>query len=190
MTPRPIKRMPSTFVKKVPHARPAPPAFQPVPSATPEKVATRATEAGSRQNLYVAARDLETWNRAEKLAQPDSLSGLVTSLLRRFVLQREAANDRIVVVLMDRDGIVTRKAFKGRELLPGFRSARTGGWYYAAQGSQGGIAAWWSRDERGPAGPFSTYADFDELSSDEWPDDFLSAVSAALGEEFAEEIQL
>ncbi len=190
-TPKPLKRLttsPHKVVKVPPHTRPQPPAFQPVPSvianASPEANAARAAGAGGRQNLYVAAKDQEIWNRAEKLAQPESLSGLVTGLLRRFVEQREAAKDRIVVESEDRDGNTIRKAFKGRMLVSEFR-----GELYAAQGANGGLALW--RDRRGEVRDFRTYESWeDAISEDGWAEDFLSAVSSALGEDYAEEIDL
>jgi hypothetical protein len=194
-TPKPLKRLtasPHKVVKIPPHARPQPPAFQPIPSviasASPEANASRVAAAGGRQNLYVAAKDQDTWNRAEKLAEPESLSSLVTGLLRRFVEQREAAKDRIVVEVEDPEGNVVRKAFKGRFLVSEFY-----GGLNAAQGAGGGIALWREHPGQG-VHEFVPYRSWEDIvlnnRDDYWPADFLSAVSSAMGEEYAEEIEL
>ena len=196
---KPIKRLPRSAFKdiKIPaYARPEPPAFQPVPSviadAMAEANASRAAGAGGRQNLYVAARDQETWNQAEKLAEPDSLSSLVTRLLRRYVNQLQTSKNRIVVDIETDDRYSVRKAFTGRHLVSAFPSGEVPGWWYAAQGAKGGLAAWIAMSEGDPAKSFRTYEDFDEFAADTeaWPGDFISAVSAALGEDYAEEIDL
>ena len=172
------------------HARPQVPAFQPVPSvianASPEANASRAAAVSGRQNLYVAARDQDIWSRAEKLAQPESLSGLVTKLLRRFVEQREAAKERIVIQLRDREGNVFRKAFRGRMLVTKFFV--NGAEYSAAQGANGGLALW--LETAGHVRDFKTYGSWEETTADEWQPEFLSAISSALGEDYVEEIDL
>jgi hypothetical protein len=186
------------------HARLQPPAFQPTPSqiesAAPKSNAARVAAAGSRQNLYVAGKDQDVWNRAEKLGEPESMSSLVVRLLRRFVLQREAAQERIVVDVTDHDGNTMRKGFKGRMLVSGFQDSRgpAGTQYHAAQGANGGLALWWTnRDDE--ARGFMTYESWDELvdriDPDEgddamWSQELLSVISAALGEEYIEEIHL
>jgi hypothetical protein len=154
------------------------------------------TKVSNRRNLYVREADREVWEKAERLA--GDLSPLVSSLLRRWVEQREAARDRIVVEVEDRDGNVTRKAFRGRMLVSEFRCADPEGAgvvFSAAQGAQGGLAAWSAKKGQGErAGCFFTYDSFEKMADDDWPEswpeDFLSAVSSALGEDYAEEIDL
>jgi hypothetical protein len=191
---KPLKQTtPVKVVKVRTHARLQPPAFQPIATAQAEANAIRVAGAGGRQNLYVAAKDQEVWNRAEKLAEPESLSSLVTRLLRRYVNQLDLARNRIVVDIEDDDQRSVRKAFKGRYLVSEFKSESARGALYAAQGAKGGIAVWWERSEGDAAKTFITYEDFDELAAgdeNEWPGDFISAVSAALGEDYAEEIDL
>ena len=156
-----------------------------------------------RRNLYVSDEDQSVWTRAEQLAQPQSLSALVTSLLRRYIEQRQAATDRIVVEIDDSNQAgTTRKAFRGRMLVRNFRSDETqimqGTLYFAAQGAKGGLALWDSDTLDGPTAALQTYDSFEEAEAEDWdtgramgwPRDFLSAISSALGEEYAEEIDL
>lgn len=77
-----------------------------------------------------------------------------------------------------------------RDLVSAFRSDGGSGSYYAAQGAKGGLAVWAAKSEDDPAENFRTYADFEEFAGDNWPGDFVSAVSAAMGEDYAEEIDL
>ncbi len=157
------------------------------------------TKVSNRRNLYVRDADLEVWRKAEELG--GDLSPLVSQLLRRYVDQREAAKDRIVVEIEDRDGNVTRKAFKGRMLIADFQTdnpeSDLGTRFLAAQGQNGGLALWTARDDK--AKSFLTYESFVDAEDEDfgspadgigWPRDFLSAVSSALGEEYAEEIDL
>jgi len=98
-----------------------------------------------------------------------------------------------VVAAKDHEDNITRKAFKGRMLVSDYLSddpaAMSGTRYYAAQGAGGGLALW-SQESDGYAGRFQTYGDLSVATSEDWPTDFLSAVSSALGEEYAEEIDL
>lgn len=146
-----------------------------------------------RRNLYVSAQDREIWERAEKLA-PESLSALVSELLRRYVAQREASRDRIVVDFEDQAGNRQRKAFKGRMLVSEFESAEPGVMagtkYSAAQGANGGLAIWYESGGAGGRGDFSTYVSIEEARAGSWPEDFIAAAAIALGEDYAEEIEL
>jgi hypothetical protein len=182
-------------VKLPAHARVQPPAFQPVPpqisNASPESNAARVAAAGGRQNLYVAARDQEIWDRAERLAVPESLSSLVTGLLRRYVNQLQMAKDRIVVDTQEYNEYPVRKAFTGRYLVRAFNSDQGTNSWYAAQGAKGGLAVWLETQKGRPAELFRIYPDFDAFAADSpMPRDLVSAVSAAMGEEYAEEIEL
>src|SRR5262245_49340404 len=150
------------------------------------------TRVSNRRNLYVRNEDLEVWEKAERMA--GDLSPLVSRLLRQYVEQREAATDRIVVEVEDREGNRSRKAFKGRMLVRGFQPDEPGalaGWeYFAAQGAKGGLALWAEKDLDGMTDSFHPYDSFAEAESAGWPPSFLSAISSALGEEWVEEIDL
>jgi len=194
-THKPLKRLPRSMVKVVK----APPGSAPVLPTVPPQVdraraeanAARVTAAGGRQNLYVAAKDQEVWERAEKLAAPESLSSLVTRLLRRHVNQLQLAKDRIVVDIEEFNDDTVRKAFTGRHLVSAFQSEQGTSFWFAAQGAKGGIAVWLETTEGDPAKLFRTYRDFDAFAADmPMPRDLVSAVSAAMGEEYAEEIEL
>jgi hypothetical protein len=147
--------------------------------------------AGGRQNLYVAARDQEIWDWAERLAVPESLSSLVTRLLRRYVNQLQTAKDRIVVETQEYNEYPVRKAFTGRYLVRAFGSDQGTSSWFAAQGAKGGLAVWLETQRGEPAKLFRTYPDFEAFAADApMPRDLVSAVSAALGDDFAEEIDL
>ena len=45
-----------------------------------------------RKNIYVRDEDQDVWERAEKLADGDSISAIVTEALRQFVLHREQSS--------------------------------------------------------------------------------------------------
>ena len=149
----------------------------------------------NRKNIYVRDADLAVWERAEQLAGAEPVSALISRLLDNYVTQREAVEGRIVVELQDRDGNVTRKAFRGRWLVEHFESGdpavMIGTQYFAAQGERGGLALWQQgrNDDYADARSFSTYGSLSEAAGD-GPQDFLSAVASALDEEYAEEIDL
>ena len=158
--------------------------------STPPAQRTEA-RATNRKNIYVRDSDLEVWDRAEQLAS-EPISALLASLLRNYVQQREMPTERIIVAVNDHDGATTRKAFRGRMLVsnysaddPTVRRTR----FYAAQGATGGLALWYQHGD-GYSGGFQTYADLGDATGKEWPLDFLSAVSLALSEGYAEEIDL
>ena len=145
----------------------------------------------NRKNIYVRDSDLEVWDRAEQLAS-EPISVLVTRLLSNYVQQREMPTDRIIVTVNGHDGTIARKAFRGRMLVsnysaddPPVRDTR----FYAAQGAAGGLALWYQHGD-GYSGGFQTYGDLGDATGKEWPLDFLSAVSLALSEGYAEEIDL
>lgn len=145
----------------------------------------------NRKNIYVRDADLEAWDRAEQLTS-EPISALVSRLLRNYVQQREMPTDRIIVAVNDHDGSIARKAFRGRMLVSNYSAddpAVRGTRFYAAQGAAGGLALWY-RHEDGYVGGFQTYGDLGEATGKEWPLDFLSAVSLALSEGYAEEIEL
>lgn len=146
----------------------------------------------NRKNIYVRDADLDVWERAERLAQ-EPISALVSRLLGNYVQQREAVTHRIVVAAKDQADNVTRKAFKGRMLVSDYVSgdppAMAHVRYHAAQGAGGSLALWYQESD-GHAGRFRTYDDLSAAMSEGWPTDFLSAASSALGEEYAEEIDL
>jgi hypothetical protein len=100
------------------------------------------------------------WEKADKMAG-DSLSGLVTSLLRRYVDQRDAASDRIVVEIEDREGNLIRKAFTGRTLvqdfLPDEPGTLAGYGYFAAQGARAASHAGLRRAHEDVTDSFQTY---------------------------------
>ena len=149
----------------------------------------------NRKNIYVRDADLAVWERAEQLAGAEPVSALISRLLDNYVTQREAVEGRIVVELQDRDGNVTRKAFRGRWLVEHFESGdpavMIGTQYFAAQGERGGLALWQQgrNDDYADARSFSTYGSLSEAAG-HGPQDFLSAVASALDEEYAEEIDL
>ncbi len=161
-------------------------------SAPPRPAEIRA----NRKNIYVRDDDLAVWERAEQLAGNESISALISRLLRNYVAQRETVEGRVVVELQDRDENVTRKAFTGRSLVEHFESGGTavtiGTEYFAAQGERGGLALWHQgrNDDYADARSFSTYSSLSEAADERWPEDFLSAVASALDEEYAEEIDL
>jgi hypothetical protein len=194
-TRKTLKRLPMSMVKVVK----APPGSVPVLPTVPPQVdraraeanAARVAAAGGRQNLYVAAKDQDVWERAEKLAAPESLSSLVTRLLRRHVNQLQVAKDRVVVDIEEYNDYTVRKAFVGRHLVSAFQSDQGTHSWYAAQGAKGGLAVWLETTEGDPAKLFRTYRDFDAFAADRsMPRDLVSAVSAAMGEQYAEEIDL
>jgi hypothetical protein len=107
-----------------------------------------------------------------------------------LVEQREAAAGRIVLEMHDSGGNVVRTAFKGRMLVSDY-----GAGLNAAQGARGGIALWVDRPGQGVwIYEFATYESWEDVilknGDGAWPADFLSAVSSAMGEEYAEEIDL
>ncbi len=116
---------------------------------------------------------------------------MVSRLLRNYVQQREIPTERIIVAVNGHDGTTARKAFKGRMLLSNFLAddpAVPGTRFYAAQGAAGGLALWYQHG--GNSGGFQTYGNLGNATGKEWPLDFLSAVSLALNEGCAEEIDL
>jgi hypothetical protein len=145
----------------------------------------------NRKNIYVRNADLEVWDQAEKLAS-EPISALVTRLLSNYVQQREMPTDRIIVAVNGPDGAIARKAFRGRMLVSNYSAddpAVRGTRFYAAQGATGGLALWYQHGDGYPGG-FQTYGDLGDTTGKEWPLDFLSAVSLALSEGYAEEIDL
>jgi hypothetical protein len=155
------------------------------PPARPADVPT------NRKNIYVRDADLEVWDRAEQFAS-EPISALVSRLLRNYVQQREMPTERIIVAVNDHDGTITRKAFRGRMLVSNYSAdnpAVRGTRFNAAQGAAGGLALWYQHED-GHSGGFQTYGDLGEAKGKEWPLDFLSAVSLALCEGYAEEIDL
>jgi hypothetical protein len=145
---------------------------------------------GRRRNVYLSAADRILWAEAEKLAEPQSMSGLVVALLRKFVEQRQASDERIVVEVTDADGNRVRKGFRGRMLVKNFAGRLNG-----AQGARGGLALW-AVETDGQVRFFDTYASWEDLlekdSQEEegWGEGFLSAISSALGEAYVEDIEL
>jgi hypothetical protein len=145
----------------------------------------------NRKNIYVRDSDLEVWDRAEQLAS-EPISALLSRLLSNYVQQREMPTERIIVAINDRDGTIARKVFKGRMLVSNYSAddpAMRGTRFYAAQGVAGRLALWYQHGD-GRAGGFQTYGDLGDATGKEWPLDFLSAVSSALSEGYAEEIDL
>lgn len=68
------------------------------------------------KTLYVKAEDLPVWEKAEELAGRQSMSALVTDLLRNWV--EEQGRNRVVLEVDDDDGRGRHKvAFYGRQLL-------------------------------------------------------------------------
>jgi hypothetical protein len=149
------------------------------------------TRPTNRKNIYVRDADLEVWDQAEKLAS-EPISALVTRLLGNYVRQREMPTDRIIVTVNGHDGTTARKAFRGRMLVSNYSAddpAVRGTRFYAAQGTAGGLALWYQHGD-GYSGGFQTYGGLSDATGKEWPLDFLSAVSLALSEGYAEEIDL
>jgi hypothetical protein len=145
----------------------------------------------NRKNIYVRDADLEVWDRAEQLAS-EPISALLTRLLRNYVQQRQMPTERIIVPINGHDGTIARKAFKGRMLVSNYSAddpAVRGTRFYAAQGAAGGLALWYLHGD-GYSGGLQTYGDLGGATRKEWPLDFLSAVSLALSEGYAEEIDL
>jgi hypothetical protein len=165
---------------------------QPRPACgTPQPPPADDARPTNRKNIYVRDADQEVWDRAEQLAS-EPISVLVTRLLSNYVEQREMPTERIIVAVNDHDGTVARKAFRGRTLVSNYSAddpAVRGTRFYAAQGAAGGLALWYQHGD-GYSGGFQTYDDLSDARGKEWPLDFLSAVSLALSEGYAEEIDL
>jgi hypothetical protein len=145
----------------------------------------------NRKNVYIRDSDLEVWNRAEQLAS-EPISALLTRLLGNYVQQREMPTERIVVAVNGHDGTIARKAFRGRMLVSNYPAddpAMRGTRFYAAQGAAGGLALWYQHGD-GYLGGFQTYGGLGDATDKEWPPDFLSAISLALSEGYADEIDL
>lgn len=161
------------------------------------------------KNVYVKEEDLEMWQRAEKLA-PDSVSALVSRLLREWVENREKTVDpqgmgRIVVSHhLDDDGTVVKKAFRGRMLLSDFASDYPGDawqfvggrfcnhntWFAAATAS--GSYVVWTVDDQGNREHFETYDSIDDMEDEgrEVPSDVIAAIASAAGEEYVQELDI
>jgi hypothetical protein len=177
------ERTPRGIINRILDSTPQPP-----PAEPPLADDARPT---NRKNIYVRDADLEVWDRAEQLAR-EPISTLVTRLLSNYVQQREMPTERIIVAVNGHDDTVARKAFRGRMLVTNYSAddpAVRGTRFYAAQGAAGRLALWYQHGD-GYSGGFQTYGDLSNATGKEWPLDFLSAVSLALSEGYAEEIDL
>jgi hypothetical protein len=177
------ERTPRGIINRIQDSTPQPPPAEPLP--------TDDARPTNRKNIYVRDADLEVWNRAEQLAG-EPISTLVTRLLSNYVHQREMPTERIIVAVNGHDGTIARKAFRGHMLVSNYSAddlAVRGTRFYAAQGAAGGLALWYQHGD-GYSGGFQTYGDLGDTTGKEWPPDFLSAVSLALSEGYAEEIDL
>jgi hypothetical protein len=158
------------------------------------KAKAPALDAGraTRKNIYIKAEDAEMWERAESLAG-ESLSQLLSDLLRQYVVDRETQGDGfdkiIVEAISAKTGQVRLVTFYGRWLTP----RQWDGdmlFYRVALTRRGRIAAtvedqaWGDYDERGISlGQPPHLKVYDSLKAaveDDLPTSIINAAAVAL----------
>lgn len=146
-----------------------------------------------RRNIYVREGDQELFDWAEQQGG-ESLSALVVDILRQHKqrLGRQAelqakGFEPITVEVEDKEGRIRKKQFEGRWLVSDFESETAKGQYGAALGKRGGLViTHYDKYQPDIADLFRVFESFDDFASEDFGEDFVSAVAAEMGEEFVE----
>ncbi len=152
-----------------------------------------------RRTLYVRDEDQAIWQKAEALADQDSVSALVTEALRRFILAKEQETgmspfERIelsVAAVNSDDAIIGDRqvAFTGRELVNEwpwqvYETAKHQLLFYTIDSDYGfyevykNVAA--AAEARNPR----------DEDAPMYPSELLAAVAESLGQEWVEELDV
>lgn len=153
-----------------------------------------------RRTLYVREEDQVIWQKAEALADTESLSALVTEALRRFVLAKEQESgkspyERIELTVSSIDpetnGVSDERtvAFTGRKLV-------SHGWYTVYETAKHQLLIY-GVDESNGSSFYNVHKTFDDAAAarnhnDEplYPPDLLAAGAEQLGWKWVEELDV
>ena len=144
------------------------------------KVKVATARSPKDRTLYVRAEDLRVWERAEELAGQQSLSNLITDLLRDWVEARGVG--RVVVEVDDVHGSGRhRQAFQGRRLttVPGPAGIE----WTVYQTARGQLALYDGR-------ALLPYRDLQHLRANVRHHEILANVQEALKREHVEELDI
>lgn len=136
------------------------------------------------KTLYVRAEDSAVWSRAEELAGRQSISALVTDLLRQWVEQEEHGLRRVEVEVDDDYGRGShKKAFQGRLLSTVPVPNRPGVEWTVYVTAKDQLALYGDR-------MLSVYTDVTELQRNLPQPEIVARIKEALTREYVEELDI
>ena len=136
------------------------------------------------KTLYVRAEDSAVWSNAEELAGRQSISALVTDLLRRWVEQQEHGLRRVEVEVDDDYGRGSlKKAFQGRLLATVPVPNRPGVEWTVYVTAKDQLALYGDR-------MLSVYTDVTELQRNLPQPEIVARIKQALTREYVEELDI
>ena len=143
-----------------------------------------ATEVSPKnKTLYVKADDLPVWEEAEELAGRQSMSALVTDLLREWVDQEKRGSHRIVLDVQEAFGMTRqKKAFQGR-IVTTISPGPSGTDWTVYETSKGALVLF-------DGFTLAIYSGFDHMRRDLPQPEVLAQIRKALDRDYVEELDI